>query len=103
MLLNLTETAARELLGQLVAEGRLVLDYRVYRPVGVETTAMRRETSIRSYLATHGPCSAAELSTALGMTPRMIQRILNPIIKRGEAVKLQKSSGSNTLLYQMVE
>lgn len=103
MLLNLTETAARELLGQLVAEGRLVLDHRVYRPVGVETTAMRREASIRSYLAAHGPCSAAELSTTLGMTPRMIQRVLNPMIIRGEAIKLQKSSGSNAFLYQMVE
>lgn len=103
MLLNLTENAARELLGQLVSEGHLVPDHRVYRPVGVETTVMRRESAIRSYLVAHGPRSAAELSAALNMAPRMVQRVLNPMIVRGEAVKTNKGHGSSAFLYQMAE
>ena len=65
-LLGLSESAARELLTQLTAEGQLTRDHPVYRPVGAETTAAQRASRIRAALAEHGPCSARELSERLG-------------------------------------
>ena len=86
-LLGLSESAARELLTQLTAEGQLTRDHPVYRPVGAETTAAQRASRIRAALAEHGPCSARELSEWLGMAPRMIQRALEPMLARGEIAK----------------
>ena len=86
-LLGLSESAARELLTQLTAEGQLTRDHPVYRPVGAETTAAQRASRIRAALAEHGPCSARELSERLGMAPRMIQRALEPMLARGEIAK----------------
>lgn len=92
-LLGLTESAARALLGRLSAEGRLMRDHRVYRPAGAKTTAEQRETAIRGYLAAHGACDAAELSEALGMSRRTVQRAIEPMAARGEIAKEPSAAG----------
>ena len=100
-LLGIPEHAVRSLLNQLVAEGRLMRDYRAYRPVGTKTTAAQREAAIREYLSLHGPCGAAELSAALDMAPRMIQRTLEPMIARDEAIKERAQSKIGVLMYAL--
>ena len=102
-LLGLSESAARELLMQLTAEGQLTRDHPVYRPVGAETTAAQRESRIRAVLAEHGPCSARELSERLGMAPRMIQRALEPMLARGEIAKeVDMSRPGHPLSYTLI-
>ncbi len=100
-LLGIPERAARALLSRLAAEGELTRDHRAYRPVGARTTAAQREAAIREQLSLHGPCGAAELSAALGMAPRMIQRALEPMLARGEAVKERAKGKNGALLYAL--
>lgn len=102
-MLNMAEGAARSLLSQLAASGDLILDNRTYRPADTETTREIRERAIRDYIAAHGRCNSKELSESLGMAPRMIQRTLEPMIRRGEVVKEYAAEKGSILIYSLVD
>lgn len=98
--LDITPNTAMGLLEELCADGTLMRDRGIYFPAGTGTIAQQREKAVRDYLAQHGPCGAQEMSEALGMSVRMIQRLIMPLCERGEIARERNEQLSGkSLLY----
>ena len=91
---DITKQNAQSCLNELLSEKKVERDRGFYLTIGKGTIAQQRKLLIKDYIAKHDTCTANEISEALGMSSRMIQRAIKPMIEQGEIIGCADKSRS---------
>lgn len=91
---DITKQNAQSCLNELLSEKKVERDRGFYLTIGKGTIAQQRKSLIKDYIARHDACTANEISESLGMSPRMIQRAIKPMIEQGEIIGCADKSRS---------